>query len=55
MAGSKDISIRKGLKEQIEEADNKKYYYDLPSGEEFTKMVKDLIEEADERFNNNRK
>lgn len=45
---------RKGIKQQMEEADVK-HYYDLPSIEEFTKMVKELMKEADERFNNTRK
>ena len=44
-----------GIKQQIEES-NAQYYYNLPSIEEFTKMVEDLLKEAsNEKSINNRK
>jgi hypothetical protein len=45
----------KGIKEQIEES-NAQYYYNLPSIEEFTKIVEELFKQAaSEKPNNNRK
>ena len=57
----KEASMGFGIKQQMEEADNKKYYYGLPSLEEFTKIVKDVLKKANneestnvrkKRFNN---
>jgi hypothetical protein len=48
------LSNPTGTGEQMQKSNIRPYYTDIPSFEEFTKMVKDIIKEKNEKLNNAR-